>query len=116
MSEPIISVDPSARPNAHLITEEQFNALKNKTDSHEKRIDSHKRLLDWTFGFIVAILVVCFIAVVGFLLDAWRFHAEQYKNYSATLAQEQSQKTELKNRVYTLELKVQQLIKKSRTP
>ena len=51
----------------------------------KEEFDRHKKILDWTFGFIVAVLVVCVIAVITFLLDAWRFHSEAYERFSTAL-------------------------------
>lgn len=52
---------------------------------HDKEIAWQGKLLTWTFGFMVAILVVCVIAFVTFLLDAYRYHTESYNEYRKTL-------------------------------
>lgn len=54
---------------------------------HTKELEWQGKILNWTFGFMVAILVVCFIAFITFLIDAWRFHQESYKEFNNILQQ-----------------------------
>lgn len=52
-----------------------------------KELERQGQIINWTFGFIVAILIVCFVAFVTFLLDAWRFHQESYTEFTKILEQ-----------------------------
>ena len=52
---------------------------------HSKQLEWQGKILNWTFGFLVAILIVCFVAFVTFILDAWRYHAESYQEYKSVL-------------------------------
>jgi|SRR5579864_4071327 len=49
-----------------------------------KEVSGQKRLLDWTFGFIVAILAICVVGFFTLLYDVWKFHGEEVdKNTNA---------------------------------
>lgn len=52
-----------------------------------EELRKQRKLLNWTFGFIIAILIICFVAFITFLLDAWRFHQESYIEFTKTLEQ-----------------------------
>lgn len=54
-------------------------------EAQGKQLERQGKILDWTFGFIIAVLVVCVIAFVTFMIDAWRFHAESYNEFTRTI-------------------------------
>lgn len=54
-------------------------------NKHTQTLARQEKLLNWTFGFIIAILAVCVIAFITFILDAWRFHYEAYRGYTKTI-------------------------------
>ncbi len=55
--------------------------------AHGEELKRQGKLLNWTYGFMVAILIVCLIAFITFMIDAWRFHAESYVEFTKTLEQ-----------------------------
>lgn len=59
--------------------------IQSDVQRHEHDLRSQRKIMDWTFGFIIAILIICFIGYITFLIDAWRFHAESYNNFTDTL-------------------------------
>jgi len=70
--------------------------------------ERHRRTLNWTFGFIVAVLVICFTSFILFLLDAYRFHsqvlAENTRSLQALQQENQYLKiARLENRLHQLE-------------
>lgn len=73
-------------------TNEKYNPIptdKKESDGeilsrHDKELAWQGKILNWTFVFMGAILVVCVVAFITFLLDAWRFHAESYKQFTDT--------------------------------
>ena len=75
------------------ISEETFEVYKREVDKYFK---SQNKKLDWTFGFIVAVLIVCFLGFVTFLLDAWKFHSETNIEYSKTIEDLRKQNYDLK--------------------
>lgn len=77
--------EEQARPNP-IPKEGETNYLE-LIGKQGKELERQSKLLNWTFGFIIAILIVCFIAFITFLLDAWRFHQESYLEFTKTLEQ-----------------------------
>lgn len=69
---------PKAEGEIKYATLENFEDLRNQLERQGK-------ILDWTYGFIIAVLVVCVIAFITFILDAWRFHFEAYSTYTQTI-------------------------------
>ena len=96
-------------PDFNEAVENQLKNLKDTADRQSRDLSSHKKLLDWTFGFIVAILVVCVMAFVTFLLDAWRFQANEYAKFTGTLNQQQNQKIGVMESLHSLELRIQKI-------
>jgi len=75
--------------------------LDKKIEGLEKKFNTQKRTLSWQQGFIIVILITCFIAFIFLIIDAWRFNGEKKKEYQQTIEQ-------LKNE--NLELKINQLV------
>ncbi|MBC6426086.1 MAG: hypothetical protein GDA51_06390 [Ekhidna sp.] len=50
-----------------LATESAFNELKGD-------LSSHKTQLNWTFGFVIAVMIACFLTFVALSIDAFKFH------------------------------------------
>jgi len=69
---------PAAPRGEEYVTLENFNRM-------GKDIAFQGKILNWTFGFLVAVLVVCVVAFITFLLDAWRFHSTTYDEYRNVL-------------------------------
>src|ERR1017187_1333936 len=61
---------------------DKTHVSKKEFSDHQKEFKSHKRLLDWTFGFMVAILIVCFLTMFSYMFDAWKLHNEREKEYA----------------------------------
>jgi hypothetical protein len=69
---------PREKQTLQLVTKEEF-------DKHTEALAGQKKLLDWTFGFIIAVLVVCVIGYLTFLLDALKFHSETEERFTEEL-------------------------------
>lgn len=65
-------------------------------DEHKKDFNFQKNILNWTFGFIVAILIVCFFSFLTFIIDAWKFHSDTTKEYRQTIQELKSNNSDLK--------------------
>ena len=72
--------------------DKEFKETYNKThvsnedfEAHKKDFNFHKRILDWTFAFVVAVLVICFVTFMAYMLDAWKLHSEREKEYMETV-------------------------------
>ncbi len=94
---PLPSADSSSE--LRLVSQNDF-------DAHKKDFDFQKSIINWTFGFIVAILIVCFFSYVTFLMDAWKFHDETTKDYRETLKELHEKNVDLK--IQLLENKIEQ--------
>lgn len=79
-----------------------------KVNQHTKDLVRQEKILNWTFGFIVAILVVCVIAFITFLIDAWRYHNEAYKENTTIIESLKKENQELKNDLYNQKLQILQ--------
>lgn len=79
-------------------------------DEHRKDFDFQKNILNWTFGFIIAILIVCFFSYVTFIVDAYKFYGETTKEYSKNIDELKAKNSELK--IENLEAKIQVLEEK----
>lgn len=55
-----------------------------KLVSHEE-FERHRRILNWTFGFVVVAFIVIFIGFLTFLYDAIRFHGGTAKEYARVI-------------------------------
>ena len=53
--------------------------------AHVKDFNFHKKILDITFVFVIATLIICFIAFLTFILDAYKLHYEREKEYIETV-------------------------------
>jgi predicted PurR-regulated permease PerM len=74
----------------------------------QEDFDKHRKILDWTFGFIVAVLIICFTSFVVLIIDSWKFHSEIAEKNSRMIEQLQRENQELKfkalaNRIEELE-------------
>jgi len=69
---------PKKKPNLQLVTKEEF-------DKHTEALAGQKKLIDWTFGFIIAILAVCVIGYITFLLDGLKTHNETEVRFTQEL-------------------------------
>ena len=73
------SSTPTSEPLKLTPTIEDYN-------KQEKKIDR-------TYNLIYVVLTVCVIAFIGFTIDAWRFHAEAYNEYTKII--DDSRKSEI---------------------
>ena len=65
-------------------------------DDHKKDFKFQKDILNWTFGFIVAILIVCFISFITFITDAWRFNSTTITEYNKNITDLKKENADLK--------------------
>ncbi len=63
-TEKFIPLEDVSKPTAQprLVSYEEF--------------EKHRKILDWTFGFIVAAFIVLLTSFVVFIVDAWKLHDE----------------------------------------
>lgn len=59
--------------------------LKSQIDRQNENIKSNKRLIDFTFALMVGVVIVSFIGFVTFLIDAWLYRTQAYKEYTQTI-------------------------------
>lgn len=64
---------------------DKTHVSKKEFKDHQKEFNFQKKILNWTFGFVVAILLVCFITMFTFMLDAWKLHTDREKEYMETV-------------------------------
>ena len=108
--DPIDSQKPNITTQSfNEAIENQLKTITDKADRHGRDLHSHKKRLDWTFVFITAILVVCVISFVTFLLDAWRFQANEYAKFTSTLNQQQNQTTVMMETLHSFALRIQKI-------
>jgi hypothetical protein len=62
----------------------------------QEEFDKHRKILDWTFGFIVAVLIVCFTSFVVFVIDAWKFHSEMVQENSKVIEELKKENADLR--------------------
>lgn len=60
---------PKQQQQILLVTKDEF-------DKHTEALAGQKKLLDWTFGFMIAVLVICVIGYFTFLFDSMKLHYE----------------------------------------
>jgi hypothetical protein len=84
---------------------------KKELDELKKEFRFQKNIQNWTSGFIVAILVVCFISFVTFIIDAWKFHGTTTKEYQTTIQELRDNNLDLK--IETIRNKLDSLDKKT---
>jgi hypothetical protein len=77
--------DPSAR-NPRLVSQEDFEKSKRELEKSNR----------WIISLLIAVLLVCFLAVVAFLVDAWRFHATAVREFTATLQEAENELLDLR--------------------
>jgi hypothetical protein len=58
---------------------------------HKEDFNKQKSVLNWTLGFIVATIVVVFIAFVTFLFDTWKFHAGKTEQFTCIVLEYQKE-------------------------
>ncbi len=62
----------------------------------QEEFDKHRKILDWTFGFIVAIVVVCFTTFILLVWDVWKFHTETVRENSRIIQELRKENQESK--------------------
>jgi len=88
---------PSAEqwPSARLVSQDEFR--------------KHQRILNWTFGFIVAVLVICLTSFVALIIDTWRFHSTVIDKNSNMI--ERLEKENQESRIQELTKRIEELEK-----
>jgi len=62
----------------------QLAVTRGEFDKSKLEFEKSKRLIS---SLLVAVLLVCFIAFIVFIVDAWRFHATTVREFAATLGE-----------------------------
>lgn len=83
-------------------------------EEHIKDYTFQKSILNWTFYFLVTILIVCVISFITFIIDAWKFHTDTTKEYQKTVQEIKQENTILK--INELNSKIEQLENKAEVP
>ncbi len=83
-----------------IYTPKELNKVVQKQEeklySQGKEISLNNKLLKWTTGFMIAIIITCFISFVSFIIDAWRFHGNKAEQYQETIEKLRKENIELK--------------------
>lgn len=87
--QPDIPLPPITGETLQLVSKKDF-------EDHRKDFIFQKSILNWTFGFIIAILIVCFFSFLTFIIDAWKFHSETTKEYQKTIQELKNNNSDLK--------------------
>lgn len=87
--QPDVVIPNNAGANLQLVSKKDF-------DDHKKDFDFQKIILNWTFGLVVAVLLVCFISFITFIIDAYKFHGDITKEYNTTIKELEKENSDLK--------------------
>ncbi|MHB8261770.1 MAG: DUF948 domain-containing protein [Bacteroidia bacterium] len=105
--QPDIVIPNTGASNIQFVSNKDF-------DEHKKDFDFQKSILNWTFGFVVAVLLVCFISFITFIIDAWKFHGDTTKEFNITVQELKKDNSTLKleninEKLQSLEKKLEEL-------
>lgn len=78
---PRIDEQTAEEEKRDFASQKDLDAHIDQLNKHKTQLTSQKRLLNCTFGFIIAILSICIISYITFLLDSWKLHTETIKEY-----------------------------------
>lgn len=87
-----------------LITQEQL-------DIYTTELATQRKILNWTQGFIIAILIACFLTFIMLVIDAWKFHGGNQKRLIDKI--EKIQQNYLEEKIQNLEGRIEELEKDS---
>ena len=79
----------------------------------QEEFKQHKHILNWTFGFIVAVLAICVTSFILLVIDAWRFRSAALSQNTEIIEKLKSENLELKMqalaaRINELEKRIEQ--------
>lgn len=75
-------------------------------EKHKKDFKFQKGVSNWTFGFLIAILIVCVTSFATFILDAYRFHYSATKNFETELKELKADNNSLNNQLLNQNIKI----------
>ena len=84
------------QPDIPIPENAEIGVSRQEFDEHRRDFAFQKSLLHWTFGFIVAILIVCFIAFITFIIDTYKFHTKATQDYNNEIQKLKSENKHLK--------------------
>lgn len=96
-------VSDKSDSNLKLVTRE--------VDEHTKELGTQRKILNWTQGFIIAILIACFLTFIMLVIDAWKFHGGNQKRLIDKI--EKIQQNYLEEKIQNLEGRIEELEKDS---
>ncbi len=67
------------------VSKDEFNGLKRIFEQHQQDFSFQKSISNWTFVFIIAIVIICFTSFIVFIFDAWKLHNDREKEYLETI-------------------------------
>jgi len=90
----------------------QYSSLKKDFDNSndeikflKKRHTKQRKTINEVKIFITTVLIVCFITFVWLVIDAWRFHGNEKKDYQQTIEQLKNENFEIKvNQIFNSRL------------
>ncbi len=60
------------------VTNEEF-------ENHKENYNRHKKLVDWTFAFMIAVVALSLFTTATYVYDAWKLHSEREREYMETV-------------------------------
>lgn len=71
---------------------------------HDREIKRQGKILDWTLGFVLAVLAICFIGFLTFLYNEINNNTIAYRDYTNTIREmNKDQRLNLEKRIEKLE-------------
>jgi hypothetical protein len=71
--------------NYNPIPKSEGNNILELVGQHSKDIAQQGKLLNWTFGFMVGVTIVCVLGFLGFLYAYFQYNSDAYIQYTNTL-------------------------------
>ena len=99
--------DHSYTPIENFEKKQKKLNLKTNETINQKDFDSLKKDTDWNRVLLYTVIILLLAMIVGFGIDAWRYHAESYKEFRDTILKMDEQNNNLKYQL--LEQKIENL-------
>ena len=105
---------PAMLKSIEFQPQEEIKKVAARQTEQDNELRSQRKILEWTQGFVLAILVVCVIAFITFLLDAWKLHSEVLEKNTTEIQALRRENSQLKeaamlSRIDSLEARLARL-------